>query len=51
VRVGGGFVSVKDFLDTYTQEEVNKIKRRNRYEIATRFRNTLKMQQIAALDS
>lgn len=41
VRVGGGFIHVQDFIDTYTTEEVNKIKRRTRYDVANRFKNTL----------
>jgi hypothetical protein len=29
VRVGGGFMSIEEFIKTYTQEEVEKINRKH----------------------
>ena len=42
---------MEEFIDTYTMDEVNKIKRHNRYQITERFKNTLKAQKMAALES
>ena len=29
VRVGGGYLSIEEFIKTYTQEEVEKVSRKN----------------------
>ena len=35
VRVGGGFMHIEDFIESYTQTEVEKIERRS--DVITRF--------------
>lgn len=44
VRVGGGYLPVKDFIDQYTEDEIDKLQRRDAF---TRFNNHLQVQQIA----
>ena len=45
VRVGGGFMYIEDFIATYSQEETDKIQRKDAF---TKFRNKLSVQTIAA---
>ena len=44
VRVGGGFMHVKDFLEKFTDFEVDKISRKN---VSTGFSKLLKTQRLA----
>ena len=45
VRVGGGYMHIDDFIEQYTQQEVEKIERRS--DVITRFDQKLTMQKIA----
>lgn len=42
VRVGGGYMHIDEFLETYTDQEVQKIERR---DVISRFHNKLQMQK------
>ena len=44
VRVGGGFMHINDFIEQYTDEEVERIERRK--DVITRFNQKLSMQRI-----
>jgi len=45
VRVGGGFMSIEEFIKTYTQEEVEKI---NRKHVIQKYQEKAMVQTIAA---
>ena len=44
VRVGGGYLGIGDFIDQYTQQEVEKIERSN---VIERFASKTAVQHIA----
>ena len=48
VRVGGGFISVQKFIDTYMQSEVERV---DRQDVVGRFENKIKAQKISANQS
>lgn len=43
VRIGGGFMTVSEFIDEYTSKEIDKIQRQ---DSATRFQNKVKLHQL-----
>ena len=45
VRVGGGFISVQKFIETYMQSEVDRVER---HDIVGRFEHKLQAQRISA---
>ena len=45
VRVGGGYMHIDDFIDQYTDQEVEKIERRN---VVDRFTDKLSIQKISS---
>lgn len=45
IRVGGGFMPIGDFLDTYTQQELETIRKKNPL---TRFHSKLAIQKFAS---
>ena len=45
MRVGGGFMHIDDFIEQYTEQEVEKIERR---DVVTRYGNKLQLQKISS---
>jgi hypothetical protein len=48
VRVGGGFISAQKFIESYMQNEVERVERQ---DVVGRFQNKLYTQNIAASQS
>lgn len=48
VRVGGGYLSVSDFIERFTQNEADQIERRN---VVSRFENKKTLQHIASTNA
>lgn len=48
VRVGGGFMHIDEFIDQYTESEIQKVERNN---VINRFHNKISMQKIAVEQS
>ena len=44
VRVGGGFMAIREFIRMYTPQEVEKVERRN---VVGRFANKTAVQKLA----
>ena len=44
IRVGGGYMHVREFIDQYTQGELDKIERKN---VIKRFLNKIQTQRVA----
>ena len=45
VRVGGGYMHIDEFIKQYTQQEVEKVERK---DVLSRFQNKLAVQNIAS---
>ena len=46
IRVGGGYLSIEEFIKTYTQEEVEKVSRKN---VVLKYQEKATVQHLASL--